>query len=144
MDANNPTPRFKVGNGTTAVNLLPFAAAQADWNITDENDSGYIKNKLYLVNGSTNGSTRGINALAESDSYTMGENAFAIGNGTKASGKNSFSSGQNSEATGSYAHAEGSYTKATKTGAHAEGNYTEANGAFSHTEGYYTKADSMY
>ena len=45
VDANNPTPRFKVGNGETVVNLLPFAAAQADWNITDENDSGYIKNK---------------------------------------------------------------------------------------------------
>lgn len=45
VDANNPTPRFKVGNGTTTVNLLPFVAAQADWNIIDENDSGYIKNK---------------------------------------------------------------------------------------------------
>ena len=45
VDANNPTPRFKIGNGETVVNLLPFAAAQADWNITDENDSGYIKNK---------------------------------------------------------------------------------------------------
>jgi hypothetical protein len=27
------------------VNALPFVAAQADWNITDENNSGYIKNK---------------------------------------------------------------------------------------------------
>lgn len=45
VDANNPTPRFKIGNGETVINTLPFVAAQADWNITDENNSGYIKNK---------------------------------------------------------------------------------------------------
>ena len=49
VDANNPTPRFKVGNGTTVVNLLPFVAAQADWNITDENNSGYIKNRPFYT-----------------------------------------------------------------------------------------------
>ena len=45
VDADNPTPRFKIGNGEMLVNALPFVAAQADWNITDENNSGYIKNK---------------------------------------------------------------------------------------------------
>ena len=44
-DSNNPTPRFKIGDGVTVIGSLPFVAAQADWNITDESDSGYIKNK---------------------------------------------------------------------------------------------------
>ena len=44
-DSNNPTPRFKIGNGVAVIGSLPFVAAQADWNITDESDSGYIKNK---------------------------------------------------------------------------------------------------
>ena len=44
-DSNNPTPRFKIGNGVTVIGSLPFVAAQADWNITDESNSGYIKNK---------------------------------------------------------------------------------------------------
>lgn len=44
-DSNNPTPRFKIGDGVTVIGSLPFVAAQADWNITDESDSGYIRNK---------------------------------------------------------------------------------------------------
>lgn len=44
-DSNNPTPRFKIGDGVTVIGSLPFVAAQADWNITNESDSGYIKNK---------------------------------------------------------------------------------------------------
>ena len=44
-DSNNPTPRFKIGDGVAVIGSLPFVAAQADWNITDESDSGYIKNK---------------------------------------------------------------------------------------------------
>ena len=44
-DSSNPTPRFKIGDGVTVIGSLPFVAAQADWNITDESNSGYIKNK---------------------------------------------------------------------------------------------------
>ena len=44
-DSNNPTPRFKIGDGVAVIGSLPFVAAQADWNITDESNSGYIKNK---------------------------------------------------------------------------------------------------
>ena len=44
-DSNNPTPRFKIGDGVAVIGSLPFVAAQADWNSTDESNSGYIKNK---------------------------------------------------------------------------------------------------
>lgn len=47
-----------------------------------------------LNNGNTTGSLRGINTLAEDESYAMGINAFAIGDGTKASGENSFVRGK--------------------------------------------------
>ena len=93
-----------------------------------------------LVNGSTEGSLRGINTLAEDGSYTMGVNAFAIGDGTKASGKNSFASGQDVEATGSYSHAEGYGTYATAAAAHAEGYDTHATARYAHAEGASTTA----
>lgn len=93
-----------------------------------------------LLNGTAEGSLRGVNTLTESDSYTMGINAFAIGNGTKASGKNSFASGQDVEATGSYAHAEGYGTFATAAAAHAEGYDTHATARYAHAEGASTTA----
>ena len=93
-----------------------------------------------LLNGTAEGSVRGVNTLAESDSYTMGVNAFAIGNGTKASGKNSFASGQDVEATGSYAHAEGYGTFATAAASHAEGYDTHATARYAHAEGASTTA----
>ena len=44
IDANYNYERFKIGDGITNINNLPFAN-QSDWNVTDENSSGYIKNK---------------------------------------------------------------------------------------------------
>lgn len=101
------------------------AAEREKWNSIPNN----------LLNGSAAGSLRGINTLAESDSYTIGENAFAIGKETKASGKNSFASGQASEATGSYAHAEGLATTAKSNYSHSEGKHTIASSPAQHVEG---------
>lgn len=93
-----------------------------------------------LVNGSATGSIRGISTAAESADYTIGENAFTIGNGTKASGKNSFASGQESVASGSYSHVEGYGTEATAAAAHAEGYDTHATARYAHAEGASTTA----
>lgn len=116
-------------------------------NYVEDNRLSTITNKAdktevttNLVNGSADGSIRGINTAIEDDSYTMGVNAFAIGNGTKASGKNSFASGQGVEATGSYAHAEGYATFATAAAAHAEGYDTHATARYAHAEGASTTA----
>lgn len=93
-----------------------------------------------LVNGSATGSIRGISTTAESADYTIGENAFAIGNGTKASGKNSFASGQDTAASGSYSHVEGYGCTATAAATHAEGYDTHATARYAHAEGASTTA----
>ena len=82
---------MKIGDGVTNVNDLPF--------VTANNDN--------LINGSATGSLRTIGSAEEDDTYTMGEYAFAEGQGAKASGNVS--------------HAEGAYTYAKGNSAHAEG-----------------------
>ena len=74
-----------------------------------------------LLNGSTNGSLRGINTAAEDSSYTMGINAFAEGKDTKASGYCSHAEGYSTTASGEYSHAEGTSTTASSEYSHAEG-----------------------
>lgn len=49
VDANNPAPRFKVGDGTTVVNSLPFMGTQTDWNQNDETALDYVKNRTHWV-----------------------------------------------------------------------------------------------
>lgn len=126
-----------------------------------------------LVNGSATGSVRGIGTLEESETYTIGDYAFAEGKNTQASGNYgshaegssteasgdsshaegqgtiasshaSHAEGDHTQATESRAHAEGDHSKATAQCTHAEGSYTEASGWASHAEGGYTKATQSY
>ena len=99
-------------------------------NYVEDKRLGAIANKAdksevttNLVNGSAEGSVRGIFTSAESDEYVIGENAFAIGSETKASGKGSFASGQYVEANGLCSHAEGFYTNAESPYQHVRGKY---------------------
>lgn len=73
------TGKYKMGDGITPWNDLPW----------------YNKN-FNIVNGEAEGSLRTIGATDESDSYKLGEYAFA--------------EGRNTEASGGYSHAEGLYT----------------------------------
>ena len=105
-----------------------------------------------LVNGSAEGSLRGIAAKAEDSDYTMGEYAVALGYKTTASGNYSYAEGFFSTASGSYSHAEGTGTASgdcshsegisTASGgcSHSEGNGTESSGHSSHAEGQNTVA----
>ena len=133
-DGNITNDTYQLGHlKDTTIHIT--AAEREKWNgITN------LTIPTNLLNGTPEGTLRGINTLAESDSYTMGVNAFAIGNGTKASGKNSFASGQGVEATGSYSHAEGYSTFATAAAAHAEGYDTHATARYAHAEGASTTA----
>lgn len=45
IDENYTYPRFKMGDGVTLVNDLPFLSTQPDWLQTDETAPDYIKNK---------------------------------------------------------------------------------------------------
>ena len=111
-----------------------------------------------LVNGSAEGSLRGIGAKAEDSEYTIGRYAVAIGSGTTASGRyshaeglethatgdHSHAEGSNSNASGDYSHAEGVFTAASGDGSHAEGTDTIASGYISHAEGGATIASGKY
>lgn len=95
-----------------------------------------------ILNGSATGSLRSINSTTESGSYTIGQNAIALGNSTKASGTGSYAEGRSTRALGDYSHAEGDYTEASGISCHSEGNYTIASGSASHAEGYFTTASA--
>jgi hypothetical protein len=89
-----------------------------------------------LVNGSAEGSLRGTTTKAESDSYTIGEYAFAEGFDTTASGSVSHAEGSNTIASGLISHAEGCTTIASGNFSHSDGFGTIAFGKYSHAEGY--------
>ena len=93
-----------------------------------------------MVNGSADGSVRGINTSSEDSSYTMGIYAFAEGFDTKASGDASHAEGGNTQATGGASHAEGIGTTASGGMSHVEGSGATASGSASHAEGLDTKA----
>ena len=127
---------------------------EGEWNAATQD----ILNNL--IDGSVNGSLRSINATTEDNSYSLGINAVALGQDTKASGKNSFAEGVGgsataqgahveggrNEASGSCAHAEGgspftgSKNTASGNASHAEGLNSQARGIGSHAEGKYTLA----
>ena len=44
-DPNFTQPRFKVGDGVTPINDLPFVEVLPDWNQNDETAKDYIKNR---------------------------------------------------------------------------------------------------
>ena len=94
-----------------------------------------------LVNGSAEGSLRGVGTKEEDDTYTMGWRAFAEGNETTASGSCSHAEGNNNTASGNCSHAEGTGNcVASGVGSHAEGSWATASGVYSHAEGSGTKA----
>lgn len=97
----------------------------------------------HLVDGSVQGSLRGIDTAQEDVNYTLGTDATALGNGTKASGDYSVAEGTQTEASGLHSHAEGVQTKAMQQAAHAEGAATTANALFAHSEGNATNATAM-
>lgn len=97
-----------------------------------------------LVNGSAEGSLRTIRSTEESDTYTLGDYAIALGRNSKASGSSSYAEGLYATARGNRSHAEGYSTSALGTSSHAEGYYTTASGDDSHAEGCYTQALGDY
>ena len=84
------------------------------------------KTPTNLVNGSAEGSLRGINAKAENDEYIMREDAVALGYGTEASGRISHAEGSGTTASGDISHAEGLNTIASSYCQHAQGKYNIA------------------
>ena len=118
----------------TDVGKVLTVNSQGKW---DAETGTWIKN---FVDGSESGSVRGIHSATENNNYSIGVDAVAEGNGTKASGDYSHAEGQNTVASALTAHAEGYVTKATANYTHAEGGNTTASVQFAHAEGYNTTA----
>ena len=94
-----------------------------------------------LENGIATGSLRAIGATSESDTYKLGENAFAEGRNTMASGLNSHAEGLDTKAKAWNSHAEGRETEAQSWSSHAEGRGTIANRPSQHVQGEYNISD---
>lgn len=97
-----------------------------------------------LINGSAEGSIKGINAKNDNSTYTIGMYASAFGTDTTAYGENSHAEGRSTSADGNNAHAEGANSSARGENSHAEGVSTMATGVGSHAEGIYTVASVHY
>lgn len=95
-----------------------------------------------LRNGRASGSLRTSGASAEDSTYTMGWNAFAQGNITKASGNYSHAEGSGTMATALMSHAEGIATIASGYASHTEGTGTTANHDSQHAQGQFNIADN--
>lgn len=103
----------------------------------------------FIKNGKTIGSLRGLHAREESEDYTLGTDAVALGINTAASGDGAFACGAAAEAkgycavaigdniaaTGNYSAVFGSSNTASETSAFAQGNGCVARGIMSHAEG---------
>lgn len=89
-----------------------------------------------LVNGIATGSLRTIGSTKETDTYKLGEHAFAEGVETEASGSCSHAEGFIVSALGDCSHAEGTEnTISNGNASHAEGRGSETYGDYSHAEG---------
>ena len=93
-----------------------------------------------LGNGVAGGSLRNVGATDESDEYSLGFYATAIGADTKAPGVAAFAEGSATTASGIASHAENSATVASGEYSHAEGAGSVASGDNSHAEGQGTIA----
>lgn len=49
IDENYDYERFKIGDGVTNVNDLPFVVMQSDWSVNDETNPAYIQNRTHWM-----------------------------------------------------------------------------------------------
>lgn len=119
-------------------------------------DKKYLPEEVnsYLENGKNGASLRTKDTSRESESYSLGMRALALGYQTKASGTNAVALGNNSTASGDASISAGVYSTASGHGSFAigdkttasgpisfaQGLRTESSGSYSHAEGYMTKA----
>lgn len=77
-----------------------------------------------LVDGSAEGSLRGINSKTEDENYKLGKNAVAVGDNTKASAEGAYAEGKETIASSEYQHVQGKYNieDADNTYVHIVGN----------------------
>lgn len=128
-----------------ANDLVTFVYNGTQYNILSiDRDGDTSTLPTNLVNGSATGSLRTIGSRVESDTYTIGQNAFAEGKLTTASGDKSHAEGYNTLASADNSHSEGYETTALGNASHAEGGTVISYGSSSHAEGSSTLAYGHY
>lgn len=134
-----------ISNATLAQGELAITTDTQDLYVgTDSGNKKVESGPKNLLDGNIVGSVRTSGSAEESNSYKLGQNAFAEGGNTKASGSNSHAEGDSTIASNSKSHAEGYNAKASGEISHAEGSYTTASGVISHAEGWGTVASGEY
>ena len=140
--------RFKIGNGYTTINELPFADAKVyEEIISTRADMAAIKQVQSgegmfseIFNNSENTASGEYSHAEGTNTEASGNYSHAEGQGTTASGYNSHAEGCGTVASGGYSHAEGNCTTVSGDYSHAEGENTTASGTYAHSEGYCSTA----
>ena len=132
-----------ISNATLEQGELAITTDTQDLYVgTDSGNKKVGSGPKNLLDGNIVGSVRTSGSAEESNSYKLGECAFAEGQYTKASGEGSHAEGFDTTAQSSHSHAEGNRTIASGDCSHAEGWKTIASGANSHAEGWETTSQS--
>lgn len=148
IQGNINTIQGNISTMQTSISNLEQAIGQG---------GGSSSNLNNLLDGNDSGAIRSINSAVPDENYTMGENAIALGYGTKAQynaayaqgyettaiGAGSHAEGFGTQALNNFSHAEGYQTITRNDGSHAEGVNTEASGRGSHAEGIGTEASEQ-
>ena len=113
-----------INNTTLAQGELAITTDTQDLYVgTDSGNKKVESGPKNILDGNIVGSVRTVGSREESDSYKLGQNAFAEGGNTKASGSNSHAEGNNTTASGRASHAEGYKTTAEAHYQHVQGKF---------------------
>lgn len=76
IDENYGYERFKIGDGVTNINELPFTSATPDWSINDPNAAGYIENRTHWIG--TAEAPLILDDITGREVFDIGESAFLV------------------------------------------------------------------
>lgn len=93
----------------------------------------------HFLDGDASGSLRSSLAVSETESYSLGTGAVAVGWSSRASGSTSFAEGLSTDASGASAHAEGARSSASGDYSHTQNRGTSAVGKDQTVIGSYNK-----
>lgn len=147
IDAQHPHPRFKIGDGVTNVNLLPFAGVdEVSALLQAGKGDKAVQQVLDAASWAPDADQEEItqSSAEQSDGNlivgALGQFSFMEGGKSQAKGKRAHAEGTSTVAVGNYSHSEGNKTGALGTNSHAEGLKSVAQGSVSHAEGSDTKS----
>ena len=147
-DEFNSAPRFKIGDGVTPVQDLPFIGAKIENGIGIGSVQQLQDQEKNVTEGYFNFTDKNPNATEYDSTLTwevkygaQGDYSVALGGKAAAIGKRSLAEGTTTIAKGAYSHVEGNNSVTLGANSHAEGKQTTTIGENSHSEGFDTIAE---